>query len=127
MPRLLIDTPNGRTDLLMLKTPQTTLGRALSNDVVLDDMTVSRFHATIDVEGPFFIIKDLCSANGLYHNSRRVHARALASGDTVTIGAYTVRFVAEEDFAEVVVDSPPLFTELWVQRAVSAGRGLQAR
>ena len=59
----------------------------------------------VDREASFFIIKDLFSKNGLCVNGRRVHARALRSGDMVVIGDCQARFIADEDFVEVVAET----------------------
>ncbi|RZL93577.1 MAG: FHA domain-containing protein [Variovorax sp.] len=107
MPKLLIEGANGSAELFALKVPRTLIGRAPGNDVVLDDPQASRFHAVVDVEATFFIIKDRSSKNGLYVNGHRILARALRSGDTVTIGLCTARFLAEEDCHEIVVEALP--------------------
>jgi len=124
MHRLLIEGPKGRAELVTLKRPRTTLGRALSNDVVLDDARVSRFHAVIDAAGPFFILIDLWSRNGLCHNGKKVHARALASGDTFTLGECIARFIAEEDYVEVVVESLPSPPDMRAELVDSSGHSL---
>jgi pSer/pThr/pTyr-binding forkhead associated (FHA) protein len=105
MPRLLIEASNGCTDVFALSLPRTAIGRAPGNHLVLDDLRTSRFHAVVDREASFFIIRDLFSKNGLYINGRRVHARALRSGDTVLIGDCRARFIADEDFVEVVAET----------------------
>jgi pSer/pThr/pTyr-binding forkhead associated (FHA) protein len=107
MPRLLIEGSNGRTELFALSMPRTAIGRAPGNNVVLDDPRTSRFHAVIDREASFLIIKDLFSKNGLCVNGRKVHARALRSGDTVMIGDCQARFIADEDFHEIVAETRP--------------------
>ena len=107
MPKLLFEDANGRAELVALSMPQTALGRAIGNHVVLDDSRVSRFHAVIDAEANLFIIRDLFSSNGIYVNGRKVHARALRSGDTVAIGDWQARFIAEEDFVEIVAEARP--------------------
>jgi pSer/pThr/pTyr-binding forkhead associated (FHA) protein len=107
MPRLLIEASNGCTELFALSLPQTAIGRAPGNNLVLDDPRTSRFHAVVDREADFFIVRDLFSKNGLHVNGRRVHARALRSGDTVRIGDCQARFIADEDFREVVAETRP--------------------
>lgn len=107
MPRLLIEASNGRTELFALSMPRTEIGRAPGNNLVLDDPRTSRFHAIVDREASFFIIRDLFSKNGIYVNGRKVHARALRSGDTVMIGDCQARFIADEDFVEVVAETRP--------------------
>lgn len=109
MPRLLIEAPNGSTELFALSLPRTAIGRSPGNHLVLDDLQASRFHAVVDREASFFIIKDLFSKNGLYVNGRRVHARALRSGDTFVIGESRARFIADEDFVEVVAETRASF------------------
>jgi len=46
-----------------------TLGRAATNDLVLNDQAVSRVHAQIEVSDTGVLIRDQNSSNGLYVNS----------------------------------------------------------
>jgi hypothetical protein len=72
--------------------PQTTIGSAPDNDVVLDHKSVSRRHAVI-VRGRFgrFTVRDLESTNGTRINGRRTSgARRMRPGDELEIGS--VRF-----------------------------------
>lgn len=102
MPTLLIEHPSGFTELRTLSAPTTHVGRARSNDVMLDDARVSREHAVITVDGAFVLIEDLGSRNGVYVNGRRVTVDALASGDVVTIGDCTLRFDAQHtDYSHI--------------------------
>jgi len=107
MPRLLIESAIGRAELFALNVPRTAIGRGPGNRVILEDPRVSRFHAVIDVEANLFVVRDLFSSNGIYVNGRKVHARALQSGDTVTIGDCQARFIADEDFYEIVAEARP--------------------
>ena len=47
MARLIISSPDGRNGILELTKSVTTLGRGNANDLVLNDSSVSRFHAVI--------------------------------------------------------------------------------
>jgi pSer/pThr/pTyr-binding forkhead associated (FHA) protein len=95
--------------MVPLKLPKTTLGRAWVNDIVIDDPNVSRFHAVITLESPFFMIRNLRSMNGLRLNGQLVHARVLMDGDTLIIGGCTLHFIADEEAREAVgVSSSPL-------------------
>jgi pSer/pThr/pTyr-binding forkhead associated (FHA) protein len=127
MPRLLIEGPSGRTEVFTLSLPQTTLGRAPGNNVVLDDPRASRFHAVIAREANFFIISDLFSRNGLQVNGRNVHASALQSGDTVTIGDCQARFIADDDFHEIVAEAPQSLPGVRDSRVQSTVSKLQTR
>lgn len=42
------------------------IGRARENDVVIDNRTVSRSHATLEIEDGQIVLKDLGSASGTY-------------------------------------------------------------
>ena len=67
----------------------TVIGRSAKNDVVLDNVEVSRQHARI-FRDPFhrWIIEDLNSRNGIFLNGRRIEAGAVMLGDQIQIGPY---------------------------------------
>lgn len=70
-----------------------TIGRHPECDVVLNDQEVSRQHAEVRREDIDFLIVDLGSLNGTKVNGAGVKApRALQDGDTITIGAHSLRF-----------------------------------
>ncbi|VTU36202.1 FHA domain-containing protein [Variovorax sp. PBL-E5] len=120
MPRLFIEGPTGIADVVQLQIPRTTVGRSLANTIVLDDLRVSRLHAVIDLEAPFFIVKDLWSKNGVYLNGRKVHARALSSGDTLNVGDCSIRFIAEKDYEEAVAEPLGSIPGFQMHRMVSS-------
>ena len=91
--------PARRFDLRVVRGPQTgvdidlregklSVGRDPQCDVFLNDMTVSRIHATIEVEEGGCIIRDENSFNGVWVNDRAVEACALKPGDVIQIGAF---------------------------------------
>jgi SARP family transcriptional regulator, regulator of embCAB operon len=64
----------------------TRIGRLSDNDIVLDDDTVSRYHAVIVDTGNSFVITDLQSANGVEVADERVRGSAtLTDGDRICI------------------------------------------
>jgi ABC-type multidrug transport system ATPase subunit len=68
------------------------IGRAADNDLVLDDLLVSRYHAVLRKgQDGGFEIADLGSQNGTFVNGRRVAAQPLTGSDTVGIGHSTFR------------------------------------
>ena len=70
------------------------IGRATSNDVMIDDGRVSRRHALIhrQDDAEYFVI-DLGSGNGTYLTGRRVTtATRLADGNALAIGPWTLTF-----------------------------------
>ena len=70
-----------------------TIGRAASSSVFLDDVTVSRAHATISKQGNSFILKDEGSLNGTYIKNVSVTEHVLVSGDEFQIGKFHLLFV----------------------------------
>ena len=71
----------------LLDAAQTKLGRDMSNEIILDDITVSRSHALI-TKSNGYRIKDLGSLNGSYVNAVAVKESAINTGDEVQIGKY---------------------------------------
>jgi pSer/pThr/pTyr-binding forkhead associated (FHA) protein len=71
------------------------IGREPSCPVFLDDVTVSRRHADIDLSGGTVTLRDLGSLNGTYVNRRRIeHDEVLESGDEIQIGKFRLVFLA---------------------------------
>ena len=71
----------------LLDAAQTKLGRDMSNEIILDDITVSRSHALI-TKSNGYRIKDLGSLNGSYVNAVAVKESVINAGDEVQIGKY---------------------------------------
>lgn len=70
-----------------------TLGRNPHCQVFLNDMTVSRDHATIELnENGSYVIRDNNSYNGLWVNNKDVTSAVLRSGDFLQIGAFCLVF-----------------------------------
>lgn len=64
----------------------TRIGRLPDNDIVLDDVSVSRHHAVIIDTGTSYVITDLRSANGVEVAGQRIRGTAtLTSGDRVRV------------------------------------------
>jgi FHA domain len=76
----------------ILESPETQLGRAQDNDVILDDQKVSRHHAVIRQEAGRFVIADLESTNGTFVGERRTQERILTDGDVIRLGDTTLLF-----------------------------------
>lgn len=75
----------------------TSAGRAQDADIFLDDVTVSRAHATITRTPEGWVIADAGSLNGTYVNRVRVDSHRLMAGDEVQIGKYRFVFLLGED------------------------------
>ena len=80
-----------------LVTPEgVTIGRAPESSIFLDDVTVSRKHATIVKAGTNFTFKDSGSLNGSYVNNESVTEKVLHSGDEIQIGKFHLLFIGSK-------------------------------
>lgn len=92
MPRLIISSPDGRRGVLELTKPVITVGRGTANDLVLNDASVSRFHAVIKLHENQVSIADRGSTNGIVRNGEKINEESeLANGDVVQVGQYALR------------------------------------
>lgn len=79
----------------LLDTDVVTVGRHPDSDIFLDDISVSRRHATFTRSASGYVISDLGSLNGSYVNRDRIDTDvALSGGDEVQIGKYRLIFFA---------------------------------
>ncbi|MEC4272434.1 FHA domain-containing protein [Adlercreutzia sp. R25] len=69
-----------------------TIGRSPQCTIFLNDMTVSRMHATIEPEGGCYVIRDANSFNGVWVNNESVEARTLRPGDFIQIGTFCMQY-----------------------------------
>ena len=72
------------------------IGRASDCSIFLDDVTVSRKHASIVRGENEFILKDLGSLNGTYINNISVSQHSLVSGDEFQIGKFHLLFIGTQ-------------------------------
>ena len=73
-----------------------TIGRSPESSIFLDDITVSRKHASIEKNGDSFTFKDSGSLNGSYVNNQSVTEKNLVSGDEIQIGKYHLLFIGSK-------------------------------
>ena len=71
----------------LLDADETKIGRDTTNEIQLDDITVSRSHAMISKKDGYHI-KDLGSLNGTYLNAIAVRDAQVNAGDEIQIGKY---------------------------------------
>lgn len=77
----------------LLDTDVVTVGRHPDSDIFLDDISVSRRHATFTRTANGYVISDLGSLNGSYINRDRIDTDVILSGgDEVQIGKYRLIF-----------------------------------
>ncbi len=95
--RLTITNGAQEGDVIALLLNSMTIGRATSSadwDIALQDSSVSRPHARLDLIDAVWVLTDLGSANGTVVNGTPVteKGRALHDGDLIAFGASTALF-----------------------------------
>jgi hypothetical protein len=83
---LLINTDNEKIPLQM---GLTTVGRDEENELRIDNLKASRFHAELRITADSLQVTDLGSTNGTFINGKRLNAhnpQAINDGDQVTFG-----------------------------------------
>ncbi len=69
-----------------------SIGRDPRCDIFLNDMTVSRNHAEIEIKPDGCVLRDNNSFNGVWVNDRSVETCLLKSGDLIQIGAFCLMY-----------------------------------
>jgi len=89
-----------------------SVGSHVSNDFVLDEPTVSRFHLEIVVDSRGARVRDLDSRNGTFVDGTRVVEAWLKQGSTLRLGRATLRFDLDASRNSFPVSEAPRFGEL---------------
>jgi FHA domain-containing protein len=89
-----IRLPQMQQKVYRIEKPVVNIGRQLTNDIIVEDKRVSRYHAQIKYQpNGQFMIFDLGSTNGITINGTpHLRQHTLRSGDRFTIGSYDFYF-----------------------------------
>ena len=102
-----------------------SIGRKHSNDVQLNDLTVSGRHALIaaTLENKF-IVEDLGSTNGTLVNGNHISKKTLKHGDIIQVGHHQFTFLSEGEakyeptmFIKAEMDETQMVLPEWESRA----------
>ena len=74
---------------------RTTVGRRPHNDIVIDNLAVSGEHAVLITILNDSFVEDLGSTNGTTVNGQPIKKHFLQNNDTVELGKYKLKFVAD--------------------------------
>jgi len=126
MARLIISSPDGKRGVFEIGKPVITIGRGSANDLVLNDPSVSRFHAVLKKSANDEVfIADRGSTNGVLVEGLRIAAETpIASGAKVKIGIYDLKLEAMREAsrdAALVVQKAEIPSAL---RDVLAGKAM---
>lgn len=82
------------------------IGKVPSAHLRIDDESVSRMHAIVEVTGGDVSLIDLGSTRGTYVNGRRINKAKLESGDVITLGDTRVEIAIAEAPAVRPISEP---------------------
>jgi pSer/pThr/pTyr-binding forkhead associated (FHA) protein len=85
------------SQIFPINKPVTSIGRRLTNDLVLQNSQVSRVHAEIRLEDGDFVIVDLDSTSGTFVNNEKIEKCKIYSGDLILIASIPLMFLDEKD------------------------------
>jgi hypothetical protein len=97
MPRLVVQPGTSQAWEIPLKPGINFLGRGVSNDVRLEDPSVSGSHCQITVDGSSVTIKDMGSTNGTFVNRAKIQEIQLVSGQPLRLGSLDMVFLGDGD------------------------------
>lgn len=91
-----------------LKKGPCRIGRDVSNDLVVCEQGISRFHAELRLEGRAVILVDLDSSNGVYVDGQRLHRpTVLMPGETFTLGRTATLWFESLKQASITIKRKP--------------------
>jgi len=99
MSRLVLRFEGALLKEVPLGTRPITIGRAPDNDIPIDNLAVSNYHARVYVEAGSLVVEDLNSLNGSFLNDIRVERAMLKDGDTILIGKHEILVDQTHDVA----------------------------
>ena len=73
------------------------IGRSPDNDLPVDNLAVSNYHARVFRDGARLVVEDLSSLNGTFVNDMRVERATLRDGDSIHIGKHHIKVDATGD------------------------------
>jgi pSer/pThr/pTyr-binding forkhead associated (FHA) protein len=75
------------------------IGRSPDNDLAVDNLAVSNYHARVYVDSGKMVVEDLKSLNGTFVNEMRVERATLKHGDSIHVGKHHIKVDATGEAA----------------------------
>jgi pSer/pThr/pTyr-binding forkhead associated (FHA) protein len=93
MIKLTLKLKETQIDEFNLEKSMINIGRSQENDIVIDNIAISRRHAQMEIkEGKGYVLRDLGSANGTFLNGVQIDANdhELADGDVIGVAKFEI-------------------------------------
>jgi pSer/pThr/pTyr-binding forkhead associated (FHA) protein len=115
--KLILVSEDGPEQEYELSKTTVTLGRAMTNDIILNENRISRSHARLECSPRGCELIDLGSSNGTLLNGERVEKAWLGSGDRIKIGGLELRY--EIDQPTEMLEMTMINSEADLQRTIN--------
>jgi signal transduction histidine kinase len=110
---LKITRGNLRGKIMPLDKQKITIGRELTNDISLQELKISRYHAVLVAQNGQTLLQDRKSSNGTYVNGQRLTSSyILKDGDRITIGGIDLIFCQASREEPAPADVIPKFAPI---------------
>lgn len=96
MAKLILSVDGVTVKEVPLVRERTTIGRKASNDIRIDNLSISGEHAVVITMLNDSFLEDLDSTNGTYVNGRPVKKHYLQDGDVIELAKYRLKYVRED-------------------------------
>ena len=113
MSKLILSIDGAMLKEIPLTKERTTIGRKPHNDIQIDNLAISGEHAVIITIYNDSFLEDLNSTNGTFVNNQSIKKHFLQTGDVITLGKYSLKYVSDivqsprnDDFERTVVFRP---------------------
>src|SRR5262245_11076693 len=123
MAKLILQFKGANIKEFLLEKSSITIGRDPKNDIVVDNLAVSRFHTKITHQDNNYFAEDLHSGNGTFLNEQRVDKEVLKHNDGITVGKHTLVFLYDPVFSATLGEAATSLLEetVIVSSASSSG------
>jgi pSer/pThr/pTyr-binding forkhead associated (FHA) protein len=117
--KLILMNADGPEQEYELSKTSVTLGRAMTNDIILDDNRISRSHARLECSPRGCELVDLGSSNGTRLNGVRVEKTWLGPGDRIQVGSLELRYEVDQPADMDVTQMTMIDSEADLQRTIN--------
>ena len=98
--KLKIISEKGTGEIFELTAPEISIGRDRSNEIVLNDASVSRRHCRVERRGEKYFVSDSESLNGTTVNGREASETEIFEQDKIGVGDFTLCFMTGDSTAD---------------------------
>lgn len=94
------------SQIFPLQKPLVTIGRMQDNDLVIDEVRISRYHAQLRAIAGQYVLVDLQSTGGTSVNGEKIGRAALRNGDVISLAGIPLIY-GQNPAADLAEEPPP--------------------